>query len=125
MNIQKVSFDFDKATSRFTLQDDKGSYSILCGIEDWKMGKTNMPGSPTNLLSGIPLFQDTWKVAASGTWKDDNTFVMTWRFFETPHFDIVTCKFDNDNLEIEYANSITRIIKTYKDPRPVLKGRQT
>jgi hypothetical protein len=115
---------FDKNYTLFTLQDDKGSYRIDCGIENWKLGNTNMPGSPTNVLSGIPLFKKIWRVAASGTWNDDNTFIMTWRFFETPHFDVVTCKFDADELSIEYANSVTRIIKTYKDPRPVLKGIQ-
>ena len=122
MQVDTVSFNFNKEASVFTLRDNKGAYSISCGHGDWIIGETNMPGSPTNPLAGIALTQKVWKLAASGTWTDEKTFVMTWRFFETPHFDIVTCIFENGTVRIEYANSVTRILKMYKDPRPALNG---
>jgi CubicO group peptidase (beta-lactamase class C family) len=122
-NVESISFRFEKESTVFTLRDDKGEYRIKCGMGEWISGETNIPGSPTNLfVVGIPLPQSTWKISACGTWTDDNTFVMTWRFPESPHFDIVTCKFDKEKLQIVYANSITRILKQYKDPRPVLEG---
>ncbi|MEO6313628.1 MAG: serine hydrolase [Chitinophagaceae bacterium] len=124
MNVQNITFDFKEKETLFKLKTEKSVFEISCGIEDWILGKTSMPGSPTNVLFGSPLFKSEWKVAASGTWKDDNTFIMIWRFFETPHSDIVTCKFDKDKLEIDYSNSVSRIINTYKDQRPVLKGKQ-
>lgn len=123
LKVNSITFRFDKNATLFTLRDDKNEYRIKCGIGEWIMGETSIPGSPTNLLgAGIPLPQSIWKVAASGTWTDEKTYVMTWRFFESPHFDIVTCKFDNNELQVIYANSITRILKQYKDPRPTLKG---
>jgi CubicO group peptidase (beta-lactamase class C family) len=122
MNVQEITFQFGMDKNVFILKDDKAEYSITCGINEWKIGNTKMPGSPTNLLAGVPLYKDHWKVAASSTWKDENTFEMTWRFFETPHYDIVTCTFDKDKLQIVYGNSITRILKQYKDPRPELVG---
>ena len=122
MQVDTVSFNFNKEASVFTLRDNKGVYSISCGHGDWIIGETSMPGSPTNPLAGIALTQKIWKLAASGTWTDEKTFVMTWRFFETPHFDIVTCTFENGTVRIDYANSVTRILKMYKDPRPALNG---
>jgi hypothetical protein len=65
------------------------------------------------------------KFAASGTWKDADTFVMTWRFYETPHHDTVTCRFDADNLKVEYLNSISEISPSRPETRPPLTGRAT
>jgi CubicO group peptidase (beta-lactamase class C family) len=121
-NFRLVSFLFEKNSTVFTITDDKQEYAITCGKSEWRHSKTNIPGSPTNLLPGLPLPQDVWKIAASGTWADERTYVMTWRFYETPHYDIVTCRFDGNSVTIDFANSITRILKAYKDPRPSLKG---
>jgi CubicO group peptidase (beta-lactamase class C family) len=125
-NIENISFYFEKDLTVFTLRDNKSEYRIKCGLGAWILSETCIPGSPTNLLgAGIPLPQTTWKIAASGTWTNESTYVMTWRFFESPHFDIVTCKFNKNELLVVYANSITRILKQYNDPRPTLKGLAT
>jgi hypothetical protein len=62
------------------------------------------------------------KIAASGTWKDPNTFVMTWRFYETPHHDTITCRFDKDTVQIELLNSLTEK-SAHPAPNLVLHGR--
>lgn len=121
--VKSISFDFGKEATLFTLQDDRGKYRIKCGVGEWVLGNTDIKGSPVNLfVAGIPLPRTNWKIAASGTWTNEKTFVMTWRFFESAHYDIVTCQFENNELKVTYANSITRILKQYKDPRPSLKG---
>ncbi|GAB3716462.1 hypothetical protein GCM10027592_57780 [Spirosoma flavus] len=121
--VESVTFRFDKNNTQFILCDDKGEHSITCGVNDWILGETNMPNSPTNLLgAGIPRPRTTWKVAASGTWTNEKTYVMTWRFYESAHYDIVTCQFDDTTLTVTYGNSITRILKQYKDSRPTLTG---
>lgn len=123
MNVSAITFQFDADATVFTLRDNKGEHRIRCGIGQWILGETNIPGSPTNLLgAGLPLPRTNWKIAASGTWTDEKTYVMTWRFYESAHYDIVTCQFDSDTLTVTYANSITRILKQYKDPRPKLTG---
>ncbi len=122
-HVESISFDFGKDAALFTFRDTTGEYRIKCGAGEWVLGETSIKGSPVNLFAaGIPLPRTTWKIAASGTWTNEKTFVMTWRFFESAHYDIVTCKFDNNGLEVTYANSITRILKQYKDPRAPLKG---
>ena len=122
-HVESISFQFNKDATLFTLRDNKGENTIKCGIGDWIIGETSIKGSPTNLLgAGIPLPRTIWKIAASGTWTNEKTFVMTWRFFESAHYDIITCQFENNKLNVTYANSITRILKQYKDQRTPLKG---
>jgi len=61
-------------------------------------------------------------VAASGIWKDANTFEMLWRYFETPHHDTVTCRFDGDEVKISFLSSIAAM-RNAKDGRPELAGK--
>ncbi len=46
---------------------------------------------------------------------------MTWRFYETPHHDTVTVRFEGDNVKIEYLNSIAGH-SSRPDSRPPLIG---
>lgn len=118
--VQQVSFDFGARSCGFKLKDKQGEYGIRCGIEKWVDGQTSMPGTPPHLTVGN--LGPVSKVAASGTWKDENTFEMTWRFYETPHHDTVTCHFADDKLRVEFMNSITRLSPSHKEKRPVLEG---
>lgn len=65
-------------------------------------GVTDMPGTPPKLTVGElrPL-----KIAASGAWKDADTYEMVWRYYETPHHHVVTCHFDNENVRVELVGS--------------------
>ncbi len=112
--IKTVRFDFSGDGCTFNLTDANGEYPIKCGIEKWTEGQTNMPGTPPKLSVGDlrPV-----KIAAGGTWKDADTFVMTWQFYETPHHDTVTSHFDGDNLKVEYLSSISE-----KWSRPERRG---
>jgi hypothetical protein len=118
--VRTVRFDFRRDACNFTLTDGNGEYPVKCGLEKWAEGQTNMPGTPPKLTVGDlrPV-----QVAASGTWKDANTFVMTWRFYETPHHDTVTAHFDGDNVKVEYLNSIAERSASRRDARPPLIGR--
>ncbi len=118
--VQSVSLLFRHNACVFTLKDSKGEYPIQCGLERWVDGQTAMPGSPPKLTQG--KLGPVSKVAASGTWKDDHTFEMTWRFYETPHHDTVTCRFDGDNLKVDYLDSLAQMSPTRKDKRPPLEG---
>ena len=62
------------------------------------------------------------KVAASGAWTDQNTFQMVLRYYETPHHDTVTCRFDEEKVQITFMNSMAQMSPTPKDKRPVLQG---
>ena len=47
---------------------------------------------------------------------------MLWRYYETPHHDTVTCRFDKDVVQISFMSSIAQMSSTPKDKRPVLRG---
>jgi CubicO group peptidase (beta-lactamase class C family) len=123
MHIERATLSFDRSGCAFELKDNQGDYSVACGLEKWLEGQTSMPGTPPSLtLSKTGLNS---KIAASGTWRDENTFEMTWRFYETPHHDTVTCRFEGEKIKIEFLNSITRMSPGHKETRPVLEGTLT
>ena len=62
------------------------------------------------------------KIAGSAGWEDDNTLVMTWRYYETPHSDRVTCKFEGDSVKISFLSSLTAMNPKAKDARAEVIG---
>lgn len=105
--------------NRMGRADPSARYPIVCGHETWVEGVTSLPGTPPRLTSGDlrPV-----KVAASGTWTSPATFVMTWRFYETPHHDTVTARFDGNTVELEILDSIAAMA-AHPRPSVVLKGK--
>ncbi len=124
LKVGSVAFNFQHNFCLFTLKDDRGEHPMRCGYEKWMDNESAMPGTPVKASSGGELKgQARYKVAASCTWRDANTLEMTWRFYETPHHDTVTCRFDGDQVKVEFVNSTTRVIANRKDKRPVLAGK--
>jgi hypothetical protein len=124
MKAATLALTFTDAGCTFHLADDKGDHAITCGAQKWAMGETDMPGDPPALALGrtVPVSPFN-KVAGSGTWTDEDTFEMTWRFYETPHHDTVTCKFDGDNVKVKFQSSVAGLNAARKDGRPELKGK--
>jgi hypothetical protein len=101
------------------LNDAKGDYPIQCGLGKWVDGVSNMPGTPPKITVGELR---PCKVAAGGAWRDENTFEMIWRFYETPHSQIVTCHFDGDKVKVEFLSSIMQKSVPHPKPNIVLQG---
>ncbi|MGA2747216.1 MAG: serine hydrolase [Verrucomicrobiota bacterium] len=114
-----VCFRFHGASCTFTLRDAGGEYPIRCGLGNWVEGQTNMPGTPPKIT--VKDLRPV-RIAASGAWKEDNTFEMTWRYYETPHHDTVTSRFDGNKVRVEFMNSITEKSPSHPETRPVLQG---
>jgi hypothetical protein len=123
LKFEEVSFSFQNEGCVFTLRDDQREFPIRCGLEQWVLGETSLPGTPPRLTSGPAMGPS--KIAASGTWKNEKTFEMIWRYCETPHHDTVTCHFDGEQLKIEFMNSMTQLSSSHPEKRPVLHGRMT
>jgi hypothetical protein len=117
-----LRFDFAHNTCKFTLRSASRNYSVDSGMQQWAYGETSMPGTPPKITVGnlLPV-----KVAGSAGWTDANTLVLTWRYYETPHHDTVTCRFDGDNVEVKFLNSITEKSASHPEMRPVLSGKVT
>jgi len=119
--VQNLKFHFAQSDCVFTLTDNQGSYPITCGIEKWVPGETSMPGTPPKLTKSNGITKS--KIAASCTWRDEQTFEMTRRFIETPHHDTVTCRFNGEELKVEFMNSVTQLAASRKESRPPLTAR--
>ena len=87
---------------------------------EWADGLSRLPGTPPKITLGE---MRPCKVAAAGAWRDDNTFEMIWRFYETPHSDTVTCHFDGDKVRVEFLTSIEQKTAPHPAPYYVLQGR--
>jgi len=116
LEAKTVSFQFTPGRSTFVLTDSKASYAVHCAPDRWLDGDCNVPGTPPRLTVGELRPS---KVAASAFWKDENTLEMIWRYYETPHHDIVTCRFAESSVSVEFKRSVPGS----KETRPVLEGR--
>jgi hypothetical protein len=123
LGLQSAAFAYQGDACVFTLKDSQALYPIACGLERWQRGETALPGTPPRLISGgAPKRGTPARVAASGTWKDENAFEMLLRYYETPHHDIVTCRFDGGRVTIAFLSSIAALSPAPKDTRPILQG---
>lgn len=119
LGLQSVEFAFEKGNARSTFTAAQDTYAISSGLGAWEHGETALPGTPPRIISGgAPSAGTRAKVAAAGVWKDEHTFEMTWRYYETPHHDTVTCHFDGNKVSIAFQASTNR----GKDKRPMLQG---
>lgn len=107
----------------FCLQDDTGKHQVLCGVNRWRDSTSTVSIAPLTLTPTIVPGGPNRKVAGTGNWTNADTFVMTWRFIETAHYDQVTCRFDGNSVQVEFQSSLSILTKT-KDKRPALNGKQ-
>jgi len=114
-----VVLRFQTDTCGFTLNDAQGAYAVQCGLGMWVDGVCDMPGISPKITVGQLR---PCKVAASGAWRDENTFQMIWHFYETPHSEIVTCHFDEGRVKVEFLTSITQKSAPHAPPNFVLQG---
>lgn len=128
LGAKSVALRFDGDKCSFELVTGDGRFNIDSGIGRWTDGATTMPGTPpeiTELVGKSVSPRGATKVAAAAAWTDENTLQMQWRYYETPHHDVVTCRFDGDGVQVEFKNSITTLSGgAHPETRPVLKGRK-
>ncbi len=118
---KSVSFRFGDDKCVFTLKEEgKPDVVIKHGMNFW-MREGNYKPRPHSLFSLRRIDFDSI-VAASATWQDENTLVLSWRHIETVHGDTLTCIFDNDNITIKFLFSIARL-SNEPDDRPGLTGK--
>ncbi|WP_221390536.1 serine hydrolase [Dyadobacter sp. NIV53] len=122
LKVTRVSLSFSADSCIFTLTDDKGAHQVECGIGKWKEGLTDISTMPLKLVLTPVPGENKSKIAASGIWTSENTFEMVWRFIETAHYETVTCKFEKDDVQVEFKRSLA-ILGNTKDSRPVLNGK--
>lgn len=93
LKIKTLAFDFSQPEAVITIRTLRGKHQVACGAGAWHEGT-------------LPLFDHSPCMVASGVWPDENTFVITLRFYETPFFYTLSCHFDGDRLTIEGAVNV-------------------
>lgn len=124
LGAQEAKFVFNGPTCLFVLKTADQVHHVGCCFEAWSQTEAAIPGTPPRLIAGgKPKTTPVSKIAGSVTWSDPDTLVMTWRYYETPHHDTVTCRFEGDRITITFLNSITAMNPKAKDSRAPLTGR--
>jgi CubicO group peptidase (beta-lactamase class C family) len=119
LGLTEVGFEFGDETCTLVA----GTNRIVCGLSGWHRTEGAFPGTPPRLISGgAPKTTATSKIAAHATWTDEQTLQLTWRYYETPHRDTLTCRFEGDKLTVTFLNSITAMNPKAKDSRAALQG---
>jgi hypothetical protein len=123
LGLQSASFVFRNDGCVVAFSDREREYPVTCGLNRWHRGETDLPGTPPRLISGgASKSRPKSKVASSGAWKDEQTFELMLRYYETPHHDTATCRFDGDKVTIAFLSSIAAMSPGSKDKRPILHG---
>ncbi|HWB27823.1 MAG TPA: serine hydrolase [Chitinophagaceae bacterium] len=116
-----VLFSFKNNTCVFTLKtENKPDIIITNGQSRWIREGNKKPESHS--LFSLRRIDFDSIVAASYTWVDEKTLLLTWRFIETVHGDSVTCVFDGDNVTLKFLFSVNRLQKK-PDDRSDIRGK--
>ncbi|MBI5959315.1 MAG: serine hydrolase [Chloroflexi bacterium] len=92
--FKTMSFDFSKPDPVITIRSPRSKHQIVCGAGAWREGRFDLVRHSPHLI-------------ASGIWSDETTFVMTFRFYETPFVYTMICHFAGDHLTIDGAINVS------------------
>ncbi|HEX5417788.1 MAG TPA: serine hydrolase [Chloroflexota bacterium] len=98
--LSALGFDFAAAGSTLNLRNEAGEQRIRCGFGEWEHGTLTIAWGPGGRL--LPI-----KVAASGTWTDDQTYVVEVWLSETPFRRTLTCHFAGDTLTVDQQSNVS------------------
>jgi hypothetical protein len=86
----------------FKIDQAPGVPEPLKNSSDWIKGMTTRPGpnlllAARGYLAGIPPVQ----TAGIYRWRDEKILEFTLRYIESPHTEIITCKFEGDKISVD------------------------
>ena len=100
--IQSITFDFGSEVSSVTIGTDRGKQQIPCGNGRWLKSEGNI----IRAREGADEDVAPEKVAASGSWTDDQTYVVELCWYETPFRRRLTCHFEGDRLLVDQQANV-------------------
>ncbi len=101
-----IRFDFGADTTLMTIGTHAGDQQIACGYATWVRGTAIL--ERTGIVSPTGSSNDTpWKVAASGAWTDEGTYVAQFWWYETPYARTWTCRFAGNHVRIEQQVNVS------------------
>jgi CubicO group peptidase (beta-lactamase class C family) len=96
-----LAFASDGATLR--IRDADGAQPIACGYGRWVRNEIRPMGE------GMAVSGSTWpsKVAASGAWLDERTYIVDLCWYESPFRRTLTCRFEGDRVVVDHAVNVS------------------
>ncbi len=119
--ISQFSLTFSGSGWTMELTDKQGKHLIKGGLGSWREGITDLSPLPLKLIPTPVPNETRHPITASGVWRDTNTFVMTWRFIDTAHYDTLTCRFDGITVQLIPRDSMSEVMGR-KEQRPAVEG---
>lgn len=117
-NVPQIGFGFFEDGGVLRIKEGNGFQKIAFGWENWKVNKNgNKNFFPVANRTHIQS-----KIAATGTWIDDNTLQLNFKFVETVHGDKLTITFDDNKIAVAFLNSVSENSKNIPDKRDKLIG---
>ena len=111
--IQSMSLEFRDDICLLNLKTDTATFELSFGSGVWHHGETTKHGPSIfarayNSLNGLPPFM----VVGAYTWSDDRTLELTLRYIDAMHTEKYVIHFDDENVEVEFGDSITPVSRT-------------
>jgi CubicO group peptidase (beta-lactamase class C family)/predicted glycoside hydrolase/deacetylase ChbG (UPF0249 family) len=100
--LENLSLQFQADKAILKLREQGQDYSFNLGAGTWALNETTRKGpylvarAKAN-LTGLSPF----KVAAAYRWQDEKTLVATLRYFESPHHETITLRFNGEEVKME------------------------
>lgn len=105
---ETARWDFDADGAAVLVRDGLGEHRIEAGAGEWRRGTTT-------LREGV-----SQPVAAQGAWTDEDTYVLTAYFYQTPYALTLTAHFTEGGVRFDLRQNVSFGPTT----RPALEGRQ-
>lgn len=110
MDLDTLRISFRKG--RLSLEGGskvRGDWKIECGRRGgWRRGRMPLPSTGSWLISqGKTDERGFVKVAGSFAWPSEDILEMAWRYYETPHHDVVRVQFKDDGAVLELRDSMS------------------
>lgn len=114
--IREVSWQIRDSRFTFNLADQNGNHQIDCGIGEYIMGMTDMPGASLH-----HQYEFGRTMCCAGISKDENgSLLMNWFFPKTPFHDWVKLSFTDDTVRMERGTNVN----SKETVRPVIEGKR-
>jgi len=105
--IESVNINFADKICHVSLKIDSITETINLETGKWRLGETYLP-APNLLMNKILTGMLPFKIAGNYTWKDDKTLELTLRYIETAHSQLITLRFDQNNVFVSFRNTFTQ-----------------
>jgi hypothetical protein len=98
-HVAALRFDFADDGSTILFRNAASDQSVSVGFGSWRRGEMILPWGRPGQIAPV-------KVAASGAWTDDQTYVAELWLYETPFRRTLVCHFDGNRIIVEQQANV-------------------